>query len=71
MGQKSGVPDIMIYDNRQGHNGFAIELKVDYNKPSANQKWWLDALGMCGWKTMWTNSLDEFISEVDKYFDLE
>lgn len=68
MGVKSGVPDILILEPKNGFNGFAIELKVGYNKPSESQLQWLKILETkCNYKTLLTNSLEEAINEIDKY----
>ena len=50
-GLKSGVPDICLPVARQGHHGLYIEMKVGKNKPTDNQKWWLDALAEQGYRT--------------------
>ena len=70
MGVKSGVPDIMILDQRHGFNGLAIELKVGRNKQSENQIFWEEKLTKCGWKYITTYSLDEFIQIVDDYYSI-
>lgn len=71
MGVKKGIQDILIFDPRCGHHGLAIELKVGYNKQSDEQFMWELNLRQCGWKTLCTNSLDEFIFVVDEYFGLK
>lgn len=68
MGVKSGVPDIMILEAQKGYKGFAIELKVGYNKPSENQLKWLDELNKRGWKTLITYSFEEFEACIKDYF---
>ena len=50
-GVKSGVPDICLPVARQGFHGLYIELKIKKNKPSDNQKAWLEALSEQGYKT--------------------
>ena len=70
MGVKKGVVDIMIFDKKHGFDGFAIELKVGYNKPSNEQKEWLKKLSNLNWCTLCTWSLDEFIEKIDWYYSL-
>lgn len=66
-GVKKGVPDILIFDPRGGYGGLAIELKIDYNKPSEHQKEWLKNLQHVGWKVLWSNDLDEVLETIDEY----
>ena len=55
-GLMSGVPDILIFDRAPGApdaSGVAIELKRVNGRPSqvsANQRTWLEALEIRGWK---------------------
>lgn len=52
MGVKSGVPDILIFDNLSGYNGVAIEMKkVEGGRLSDTQKEWLEKLEERGWLT--------------------
>jgi hypothetical protein len=69
MGVKSGVPDILIFEPNKKHIGLAIELKAGYNKPSENQLKWIKDLNSLGWLAVWSNSLDEVIEIIEKYFD--
>lgn len=68
MGVKSGVPDILIFDGLKGYKGFAIELKVGYNKSSDKQIQWLDRLEKIGWKVLVTYSFEEFEASIKDYF---
>jgi len=67
-GMSQGVPDILIFDRNEQYNGFAIELKVGYNKASDEQLRWLDNLALRGWKTLISNDIDEVLQEIDAYF---
>ena len=67
LGVKSGVPDVVILEPKGEWCGLFIELKVGYNKPSENQKVFLERLKMNGYKTLVSWSLDEVIEEIDKY----
>ena len=44
MGVKAGVPDLHLPVARQGYNGLYLELKVNKNKLTDNQKFWKEAL---------------------------
>lgn len=67
-GLKSGVPDIMILDQRHGKAGFAIELKVGNNKPSENQIEFMKELQKRNWETLIAYSLDEVLDRVQQYY---
>lgn len=68
LGTKPGVPDVMVFTPNKHRNGLAIELKAGYNKPTANQKMWLDLLHHAKWSVHWSNSFDECKEIIDKYF---
>jgi hypothetical protein len=67
MGVKSGVPDCLIFTQKKGYSGLAIELKVGYNKPSENQKDFIKGLEANGWLCVVSHSLDECIELIDWY----
>lgn len=67
-GVSSGIPDLLIFDKIGDFNGLAIELKVGYNKPTIEQLEWGEKLKANGWLWRWSNSLDEVIDIIDKYF---
>jgi len=55
-GVKKGVPDVWlpvkgIYENRPVV-GLVIEMKFDRNKPTKEQKWWLERLAENSWRTV-------------------
>jgi len=64
----SGVPDILIFNPNKKYNGLAIELKTGYNKPTQNQKAWLNHLKQCNWYTIWLNNFDDCKLVIDQYF---
>ena len=68
-GVKSGVPDCMIYEAKNGYNGLAIELKIRKGTVSDNQKEWLKRLSEKGWSTHVCYNLDEVIREVKFYLE--
>ncbi len=70
LGVTSGIPDILCFTPKGNFNGLAIELKTGYNKPTENQKKWLEALKNNGWYAIWTNNLTDTQTEIDNYFAL-
>lgn len=81
-GVKSGVPDCMIFEARNGFNGLAIELKIEQDngfkkngepkkktktKLTGNQKRWLCDLSARGWSCCVCYNLDEVIKKVQYY----
>ncbi len=66
-GVKPGVPDVVIMEPRKGFHGFFIELKSAKGKMSPYQVVMLANLKDRGYKVLTTNSLDEFIHEVEQY----
>ena len=71
LGGLSGVPDILIFNSNQKYHGLAIELKVGYNKPTANQKQFLQDLTDLGWCAVWINSFDKAQDLIDNYLNNE
>jgi hypothetical protein len=70
MGVKPGVPDCLILDQLKGFCGLAIELKVGYNKPSEQQLAFLDKLVAQNWLVIVSWSLDEVITVLDWYYNI-
>lgn len=48
-GVKAGVPDLCLPVARNGFHGLYIELKVGKNKPTSNQKEWIEKLTAQGY----------------------
>jgi len=67
LGGVPGVPDVLIFHQKDDKSGLAIELKVGSNKPTENQIKCLNKLKGNGWETIWSNDFDEVKSEIDKY----
>lgn len=68
-GMKAGVPDCLVFDGFWQDRvtgayctGFAIELKVGKNKPSASQNEWAGKLRGCGWRYEVCRSIDEVLT---------
>ena len=65
MGVKSGVPDILIFDNLSGYNGVAIEMKKkEGRQTSKEQEEWLSKLEKRGWFTTVAHGAKEAIDIV-------
>ena len=69
LGAKAGIPDLLIFTPNKKYNGLAIELKVNYNKPTEKQKEWIDLLIKCGWYACWLNNHDKVIELLEKYLN--
>jgi hypothetical protein len=71
LGTKAGIPDILIFTPNKKYNGLAIELKVNYNKPTESQLEWLDKLKKCNWYACWSKSFEEVEELLQKYYNNE
>jgi hypothetical protein len=69
LGGKSGIPDVLCFENRGGFSGLAIELKVGYNKPTESQLECLKMLEDGNWSAHWCSSFDKAKEVIDNYFD--
>ena len=70
-GYKKGFPDLFIYESRGGFHGLAIELKVGYNKPTAEQLEWVHKLTLNGYLATICRNLDETIGIINAYLKLK
>lgn len=68
-GVKSGVPDIFLAYPRGKHHGLFIEMKAGRNKPSINQKRWLERLEKAGYKTGVCYSWDDARELIESYLN--
>ena len=70
-GVKSGVPDIFLpvstNELEDYECGLWIEMKVGKNKPSEQQKWWLEQLEKQGYVTRVCYSAEEAIEAIEDY----
>lgn len=71
LGGSSGIPDLLIFKKNKYYSGLAIELKVGYNKPTANQKAWLEKLNTNNWLAVWENDYDKCVILINKYIKNE
>jgi hypothetical protein len=70
-GVKSGVPDIFLAVPKNGKNGLFIEMKVNKNKPSKNQLWWIHSLRAEGYAVGVCWGFDEARDAIIKYLGIE
>ena len=66
-GVKPGVPDICLPVPRGRYHGLYIEMKVNKNKPSANQKWWIEQLQKQGYRVEVCYSWGEAVKVITEY----
>lgn len=71
LGIVSGVPDVLIFNPNDKFNGLAIELKWGRNKPTENQKKFIDRLQRVNWCAEWVNTFQDAQNLIDKYFKNE
>lgn len=71
-GLSPGVPDLFLPVARGGHHGMFIELKVESNKPSEDQRAWMDVLRGQGYHcvVVWDNP-NSVIAEIERYLEKE
>lgn len=68
MGTQSGFPDIFIPLPTKTYHGLFIELKPRFGGTvTFDQKKWLDAMSMIGYKTAVCHGFDESVKEVENY----
>ena len=69
-GVKSGVPDICLPAPSGVYHGMYIELKVKPNRPTLEQKWWLEQLSNAGYFTCVCYGWEEASLTIEKYLSL-
>lgn len=67
MGVRAGVPDLVLPVPRAGYAGLYIELKVGENRPSNNQKDWLEKLTIQGYQALVCYGGNEAIRALEQY----
>ena len=68
-GVKAGVPDLFFPVAKKGYYGLFIEMKVKNNKPTENQKKWLNALAEQGFLTTVCYSFEEARKTILNYLE--
>ena len=70
-GVKSGVPDVFLAVPKNGKSGLFLEMKYGKNKPSVNQKWWLESLRAEGYETAVCYGFEQARDKIISYLELE
>ena len=70
-GMRPGYPDIEVPCQRRGYAGLHIEMKAGKNKPTEDQKWWLEKLAEEGRKTTVCYSAREAWEWLSWYLGIE
>lgn len=70
-GVRSGVPDILLPVARQGYHGLFIEMKYGKNKPSTEQKEWIESLRNQNYKAEVCYSCDEARNLIMNYLQMK
>jgi len=70
-GVKKGVPDMFLPIPRMGYHGLYIELKVHPNKPTPDQKRWLEFLSSQGYRAEVHYGADAAIDAICAYLGVE
>jgi len=66
-GLRAGLPDLALMVARQGYYGLFIELKYGKNKPTEEQKWWLEQLTQEGYKACVCYGFEEAKQTLEEY----
>jgi len=69
-GLKIGVPDLWLVAGIGEKHGLVIEMKAGRNKPTTEQKWWLQTLEALRWQTAVCYSADDAIATIKAYIGL-
>jgi hypothetical protein len=70
-GVRAGVPDVLLPVARGGYHGLALEMKFGRNKPTPEQREWLDALAAEGWQTCVAYGFEEARQAIQDYLRLQ
>ena len=70
-GYKKGIPDILIFEPRNGYVGLALEVKTMVGRASPHQKQWQHDLRQRGWKAEICKGLNACIECIDEYFGVK
>jgi hypothetical protein len=66
-GVRRGTLDLMLLWPASGRHGLFIEMKVGYNKPTPEQKDFIEHLLFAGYRAVVCWSADEAIAEIKNY----
>ena len=70
-GYKKGIPDLLIFEPRNGYSGLALEVKTMVGRASPHQKDWQEKLRARGWKAEICKGLNACIECIDDYFGVK
>lgn len=68
-GLKSGVPDVCILEQRNGKGGLFVEMKFGNNKPTDDQKEWLERLSRNNYAVAVCYSAEQAIKVIKEYMN--
>lgn len=66
-GLKRGVPDMVLPVARGSYHGLYIELKVNKNRATKEQLWWIEALKQQGYYAVLCHGFEEAIKTIEDY----
>ena len=66
-GYSRGMPDLFIYEARNGFHGLAIEIKTIKGRATKEQKEWIEALNERGYKAAIVKGLPDILELIDGY----
>ncbi len=69
-GYRKGIPDLLIFEPRNGYAGLALEVKTKTGRASEHQLKWQKELQERGWKAEIRKGLEECLEAIDEYFDV-
>ena len=69
-GVKAGVPDLFLPVPRGIYAGLFIEMKYGTNKPTENQREWIEYLARCGYLAQVCNSFDSARRLLIDYYEV-
>lgn len=67
-GYAKGCCDLLVWEPRGAHNGFAAEFKVGRNTLMPDQKKFAQKLEAFGWYVCAPRSVEEFVKEFESYY---
>jgi hypothetical protein len=70
-GVRAGVPDICLPSPRGEYKGLYLELKAGDNKPTEEQRKWLEHLGNVGYFATWCTGWEAARDVIVDYLNLE
>jgi hypothetical protein len=70
-GAKAGIPDVALPVPRGPYHGLYLELKVGRNKPTEEQRKWLEHLGNVGYFATWCTGWEAARDVIVDYLNLE